>query len=120
MTLSLSHSSFDEAIEVSKKFMQTCYTIRTHFSQRYSLSKLLATALAPGVSLAFDHMSMSGCAMLEFIDMEHVFSSHPGAGGTPLYKEAGVLVIPLGFEISVLVRLRVIMTIIPTQFWGPF
>ena len=68
MTLSLSHSSFDEAIEVSKK-MQACYTIRSHFSQRYSLSKLLATALAPGVSLAFDHMSVSRYAMLEFIDM---------------------------------------------------
>ncbi|KAK3705173.1 hypothetical protein QZH41_013960, partial [Actinostola sp. cb2023] len=57
-THKVKHSTFDEAIEVSKK-MRARYTILTHFSQRYSLSDLFATPLAPGVSLAFDHMSVS-------------------------------------------------------------
>ncbi|KXJ28530.1 zinc phosphodiesterase ELAC protein 2 [Exaiptasia diaphana] len=51
------HSTVEEAMAVAKK-MRARYTILTHFSNRYSLSDLLATPLADGVNLAFDHMSV--------------------------------------------------------------
>ncbi|EDO40066.1 predicted protein, partial [Nematostella vectensis] len=51
------HSTTDGAIEVSKR-MRARYTILTHFSQRYNLKRIVKCRFPPGVSVAFDHMTV--------------------------------------------------------------